>query len=115
MRLVDIQMSVNGTAPGGEQYGQLQSATAYRFFNDIQEARKTNLQRQESAQPTQLTYASLPLQDQKTSYLNRVKQEHDRLLDKNKKNDKEDNDAKTEYGQLAKTYNTEPIYIDFSA
>lgn len=110
MRLVDMQVSVNATVPGGDQYGQLQSAVVYRFFHDIEQARKTNLQRQESTIPVQLTYAPLTLQDQKTTvtYTNRVKRESDHSKE-------EDSDSKTEYGSMSKSDYHQPLYIDFSA
>lgn len=112
MRLIDMQVSVNGTAPGGQQTTQAQALYTYRFLHDVDQARKTNLQRQESAQPAVATAASAALSDQAPlrvrSYTNRVKREE--------KEPERRSESGIYGGMMWKTKSSpSPQHIDFSA
>lgn len=112
MRLIDMQVSVNGTAPNGQQTAMGQVLYMYRFLHDVDQARKANLQRQESTQPTAATTASVALSDppplRVRSYTNRVKREE--------KEPERRSESSVYAGMMWKTKSSpSPQHIDFSA
>mgnify|MGYP001397469538 CR=1 FL=1 len=82
MRLIDMQVSVNATAPGGHQTAQEQAVYTYRFLHDVDQARKVNIERQQSPQPaiaaTMSSIVSDDVPQPARSFTNRIrrKEEH---------------------------------------
>lgn len=79
MRVVDLQMSVSGSIPAGVEVGSLHAAQGYRFYKDVDHARKLNLQRQESVLAPNSTGPTLLIQESIPSparlYVNRAKKD----------------------------------------
>lgn len=112
MRLIDMQISVNGTAPAGYQTAQAQAMHMYRWLHEVDQARKTNLHRQTSTTPAAGTAASVALSDQAPlrlrSYVNRAKREEREPFD--------ESSGAERYRSLARrNTSTTPLYIDFQA
>lgn len=82
MRIVDLQMSLGGSAPAGAQTGALQAVQTYRFLRDVDHARRENLHRQESVVASSSAAASLRTQDAvsapQRTYVNRARRDPER-------------------------------------
>jgi hypothetical protein len=110
MRLIDMQISVNGTAANSQYAAQAQAAQTYRYLSLVDQARKINLHRQESTQPAAALSTAGSVSDpmRVRSYANRVKREE--------KEPERRFEMSSYTGMMWKMKGSDaPQYIDFSA